>query len=370
MAVDRPASYYFEDGMTTPELARRNSLSDLRIPTRITSSQARIEEDLESVKQFAKGIDDLKSLRQQYNQLVRIVVSPPSSPDEHDFTGPSASAVNKIAQAIKRIEIDYQSWWEQAEALVDLGDGKTRKHESPSPGVAASRRDRCVSLAQTSPSKRPTSTGSDTETEDLSASPSKRPEYARRPSASSVETGLTVEERQREMLWGVLAPARPTPTKFPSAPSPSTSNKPFTGLSQQRPPPRTTGIRRVSKAGVSGIKDFLLRLKLKASEELAVPGDPDNPGRRSVSSPSRVPPATPARSSSEEDEDWDRQSTPEISPNPLSMRRARTQSTTVAGAGGERMALTTEAMPSLLLKVKEVHERCFECVTRLKGLTV
>ena len=51
--------------------------------------------------------------------------------------------MNKITQAIKRIEIDYQSWWEQAEALVDLGDGKPRKDSTKaSPGVAASRRDR------------------------------------------------------------------------------------------------------------------------------------------------------------------------------------------------------------------------------------
>lgn len=60
MAVDRPGSNYFEDGAgdgTGLGLVRRNSLSDLRIPSRITSSQARIEEDLERVKEFAKGID-------------------------------------------------------------------------------------------------------------------------------------------------------------------------------------------------------------------------------------------------------------------------------------------------------------------------
>ena len=57
MAVDRPASYFFDEGMGGQEVARRNSLSDLRIPSRITSSQARIEEDLERVKEFAKGID-------------------------------------------------------------------------------------------------------------------------------------------------------------------------------------------------------------------------------------------------------------------------------------------------------------------------
>ncbi|KAK4702432.1 hypothetical protein P7C70_g3791, partial [Phenoliferia sp. Uapishka_3] len=424
MAVDRPASYYFDDGMGGLEVPRRNSLSDLRIPSRITSSQARIEEDLERVKEFAKGIDDLKALRNQYQQLIRIVISPPSSPgSECDaFAGPSPVAINKMSQAIKRIEIDYQSWWEQAEALVDLGDGKPRRKEAKaSPSVVASKRDRCVSLAQHSSPSKPSSsqpssskpgTGSDTETDELK--PSVRPEYSRRPSASSFETGLSVEERQREMLWGVLAPgskgaslpsrgppsprptldvldtnARPTPTKFPSTPSPvaATSGKPFPiGLSTpstQRA--RSNGIRRVSKAGVTGIKDFLLRLKLKASEEhgatfLRSGTFPDDTaGRRSVSSPTASRVATPTRSasrrsrsrtSSDEDEDWDKQSSPETSPVGTEFRRSRTQSTKVAGVDGDRMALTTEAMPSLLLKVKEVHERCSECVTRLKGLTV
>lgn len=45
------------DDLGGVELQRRNSLSDLRIPSRITSSQARIEEDLERVREFAKGIE-------------------------------------------------------------------------------------------------------------------------------------------------------------------------------------------------------------------------------------------------------------------------------------------------------------------------
>lgn len=182
------------------------------------------------------------------------------------------------------------------------------------------------------------------------------------------------------MLRGVLAPATkgaslpsrgpPSPrpslpilgldpsAAFPSSKAPSrssstSSSKPFPiGLSTPTQRPRSGGIRRVSKAGVSGIKDFLLRLKLKASEESGIPlpvGDVPSAPRRSFSSPSRV--ATPtkfqgsmrrrSRSSSDEDEDWDRQSTPEVSPKGVSMRRTRTQSTQISGVGGaERMALS------------------------------
>lgn len=451
MTVDRPASYVFEEG-GGHEVVRRNSLSDLRIPSRITSSQVRIEEDLERVKEFAKGIDgaflralavlsaqlikvtrvDLKALRRQYQQLIRVHVSPASSPeaDNNPFAGPPPEAVQKITQAIKCLEIDFSSWWEQAEALVDLGDGKTRAEPRESPGVIASKRDRCVSLATQSQTKG-RAPDSETETEDTSRLGSVRRKVKRSPSASSIETGLSVEDRQKEMLRGVLAPSHKgasLPSRKPPSPRPSlavladlrTRSDPIpsppsptlakpTILPSHAPPPRpNSAVRRVSRAGVSGIKDFLLRLKVKASEEQArrqnfslAPQDsglPDDPlSRRSVSNPSRA--ATPAtrrspavekvvrksRSSSEEDEDWDRASSPETSPlrvgeveppttpirSSMAVRRNRTQSTKVSGeAGGERMVLTTEAMPSLLLKVREVHERCEECIARLRGVTV
>lgn len=40
------------------------------------------------------------------------------------------------------------------------------------------------------------------------------------------------------------------------------------------------------------------------------------------------------------------------------------------GKGGEMMVLTTEAMPHLLAKVREVREACEACIGLLKGLTV
>lgn len=36
----------------------------------------------------------------------------------------------------------------------------------------------------------------------------------------------------------------------------------------------------------------------------------------------------------------------------------------------EKMMLTTEGIPDLLRKVREVHERCEECLVRLKGITI
>lgn len=376
-----------------------------------------------------------------------------SSTGDTPSLAPSNDAVGKLKISLHRIELDYKSWWEQAEALVDLGDGKPPPKEvKESPGALASKRDRCVSLAPSPPRE---ITGSETETEETqkrkSPAPSapsspttsrsgstRRPRYLRRPSASSMETAMSVEERQKEMLRGVLlnpalkgaslpsrGPLSPRPglailTEPRSTSLPTTKPVPL-GLSSSPSTPHPLSspskgnLRRVSRAGVSGIKDFLLRLRLKASEELAAsvntpqlnhlardargssPLSPPEDGRRSVSDPARslapshsrygslrrrqplsAPLAARPRptSSSSEEEDWDRETSPPSLPGSISARgtqasvkdaKAKTESTS---GGAERMVLTTEAMPSLLLKVREVQERCEECVGRLKGLTV
>ncbi|GAA5941160.1 hypothetical protein JCM1841_000786 [Sporobolomyces salmonicolor] len=474
LGTDRPpTTYHFDEDLVSEcelLLPRRNSLSDLRIPARITNAQKTIEEDLERVKQFAKGIEDLKALRWQYDQLVQIFVepappelaSPLCSPDPDR---PSHQALSKTAQAIRRVELEYSAWWEQAQTLIDLGDGKPPK---------AGTKDSPERLApESSPAKGKRSagavlSGSETETEEsYAANGAKRPGgllgslmgggagskkmLARRPSASSIETEASVEARQREMLRGVLAPAikgSSLPSRGPPSPRPALSvltklearpsQPPPPSSPSQRIPPlglsnpvsspttprqKPNNSRRVSRVGVSGIREFLLRLRSKATEELAAsvgslpPSlDPDHassssagpsPARRSVSDPTSRPhtPSQPGRptpssglrmpcgvgaaatrrrpsSSSESDEDWDAELSPprnslvDVDETP---RRNRTQSVggDPAGGGGggrrrsgEMMVLTTDNMPLLLSKVREVQERCEACIGLLRALTV
>ncbi|GAA6056258.1 hypothetical protein JCM3770_007280 [Rhodotorula araucariae] len=447
-------------------LPRRNSLSDLRIPARITNAQKKIEEDLERVKQFAKAVEDLKALRRQYDQLLQIFIEPPASPQCRlvPKQGPSVDALHKTAQSARRVEIDYSTWWEQAQTLIDLGDGKPAEDKA-SPGTLASRRDRCVSLApeRTPPRKTaPLPSESETETEatfsaavPLGRNGSTARRLRRRPSASSVETEANVATRQLEMLRGVLAPAHKgasLPSRAPPAPRPpllrldsALSNGrrvgPLLGVAHNMTPPtpRTPSTmplppatsRRVSRGGVFGIRDFLLRLRSKATEELAASVgampttlDAAHPSssmpslaRRSVSDPAsrpRIPhqpapsmsrpsapppalspatstPSPPPHSSSESDEDWDADLSGSPQRNALqsgggevrdplsaaeSARRERTRSvmsssaTAGAGADVEKMVLTTEAMPHLLDKAREVREACETCIELLKGLTV
>lgn len=419
---------------------------------------------------------DLKGLRRQYDQLIHIFAESPSSPANLTPDRPSINALAKTAQAARRVEIDYSAWWEQAQTLIDLGDGKASRKERASPGTLASRRDRCVSLApettpprsSTSPGLRPLPSESETETEAkfatsavLGRNGSTAPRLRRRPSASSIETEASVAVRQREMLRGVLAPTMKgasLPSRAPPAPRPplprldsSKSNgkrvsgvprgvshtiSPTTPRSPSLPaatPLPAVAARRVSRGGVFGIRELLLRLRSKATEELAasvgsIPLDSSTRlssasvapslGRRSVSDPSHRP-HTPQRAgashlrpsapplaaalpstsspgrislSSESDEDWDADlaiSAPsrnsfldadESVSAAVAARRERTRSVIVAGAGagaglgagkgGELMVLTTEAMPHLLAKAREVREACEACVGLLKGLTV
>ncbi|GAA5896216.1 uncharacterized protein JCM6883_006837 [Sporobolomyces salmoneus] len=481
LGTDHPvtAADYFdnsEDGDYEMELVlpRRNSLSDLRIPARITNAQKKIEEDLERVKQFAKGIEDLKELRHEYDQLRRQLVDNPST---------LASTAAKSAQGARRVELDYSSWWEQARTLIDLGDGKPQQTQKTSPGTLASRRDRCVSMAvESTRATRPAST-TETETEEtqlgsrrtsvsrppsivysLSSGGTNRRSLVRMPSASSIETEASVGARQREMLRGVLAPpvkGASLPSRGPPTPRPALSTlvtanpnvepEPLSPTSPSKRPPFSLQLpssspskspsvlsvqnpsRRVSRVGVSGIREFLLRLRHRATEELAnsvgtLPPPPPlpaltpississgGPPRRSVSDPTSRP-VTPShsrrttpssllqhvaassslapmsdnnarrgsRSSStatSEDEDWDAElASTQIEPSSsASLRRSRTVSDGTisgmtsmkegAGGGKEMMILTTDNMPQLLEKVKEVNDKCRTCIDLLKGLT-
>ncbi|BGP21913.1 hypothetical protein JCM10295v2_000790 [Rhodotorula toruloides] len=457
---DRPPTVYsFGDDLVNGDdvgVPRRNSLSDLRIPARITNAQKKIEEDLERVKQFATAIEELKALRRQYEELV--VAIPPVSTQHLSPDQPSKTAVAKTAQAIRRVELDYASWWEQAQTLIDLGDGKPRQDATrPSPGTLASRRDRCVSLVPEITNRRRSQATSESEVETVAsarprdATTSKRP-VERHPSASSFESEASVAHRQREMLRGVLAaphkgaslPSRAPPAPRPpltvitqpdsaslsvSQPSGRRVSPLFAALASPSAPSLSSekpssaapspASRRVSRAGVFGIREFLLRLRTRATEELAasVQAEPSLvsadhavadlapvPSRRSVSDPtyrmrrlSRLPPGvsiapttkhvprTASNSTSDSDEDWDLEFSPprptsvhqfdaENTTTSLSRRHGRTSS--VVGVSGRtatadaKLVLTTEAMPSLLEKVREVRGACETCIGLLKGLTV
>ena len=292
----------------------------------------------------------------------------------------------------------------------------------------ASRRDRCVSLAA------PRTTGDHdlaAQMGDLKLSEGdERPLMRRGASVSSVDSRTSVSNRQREMLRGVLAatkkgsslPSRGVPTIRPPitpllSPVPTIAKSrwsyrsfPFTNNSIPHSatlpvlPTFATSdgrldVRDGTKGnGKNGIKDFIFRLRTKAFEEAKSSlhqaqnrsvSDPTHSNSTTTTDTPRKPIRAPinlrldspasqrktttisASHSSSEEEDWDLFSAPIASSSPATSGQSRDeQGSNECGNGLEKIELTTEGIPSLLLKVDEVRDRLRECIVRLKGVTV
>ena len=81
---------------------RRNSLSDLRIPSRISKAQNGIRNNITLVRDFAKGIEELKMLKASYM--------------DQKLQAPLATS---------DVEERVQNWLECADVLIGLGEGRS-----------------------------------------------------------------------------------------------------------------------------------------------------------------------------------------------------------------------------------------------------
>ena len=87
---------------TRKSAPRRNSLSDLKIPSRISKAQTGIRTNISLVRDFAKGIEELKVLKASYmDQKMR-----------------SPLAKSEVEQRV-------QNWLECADVLIGLGEGRS-----------------------------------------------------------------------------------------------------------------------------------------------------------------------------------------------------------------------------------------------------
>ncbi|EPQ29955.1 uncharacterized protein PFL1_02627 [Pseudozyma flocculosa PF-1] len=98
-----------EEPAKRPTMGRRNSLSDLRIPSRISRAQTGIRANITLVRDFAKGVEELKALQAQHDRLRRALSS--------------ADPVSR--HRIDEIEQQFQNWWDCADVLVGLGQGRS-----------------------------------------------------------------------------------------------------------------------------------------------------------------------------------------------------------------------------------------------------
>ena len=316
--------------------------------------------------------------------------------------------------------MEYARWWEQASFLISLGEGE------PSAGLGT-KRDRCVSLAAPSTIIDSKEENSSTRAGELDLDEEEeRPAVRRGASESSVDSRTSISNRQREMFRGVLSatkkgsslPSRGIPvTRSPLTPLlapiptlaksrwsyrsiPFANSIPHSATLPVLPTFANTDISLKShdaKGGgtksKNGIKDFITRLRTKAFEDAKTTlhqaqnrsvSDPTHsnsatttPRKREfgLDSPLRRQTLTSSAShSSSEEEDWDLFSalSPQISGSSpaTSGQSGEGVDSNERHNGVEKIELTTEGMPSLLLKVDEVRDRLRECISRLKGVTV
>ncbi|PWN51054.1 hypothetical protein IE53DRAFT_386592 [Violaceomyces palustris] len=104
---------------------RRNSLSDLRIPSRISRAQTGIRADISFVRDFAKGVEELKALRLQYSTIMQGIEDPSS------YQGPPGERKRPqgVQGRLSRVEARYATWWECADVIIGLGEGRSEADE-------------------------------------------------------------------------------------------------------------------------------------------------------------------------------------------------------------------------------------------------
>ncbi|PWN45195.1 hypothetical protein IE81DRAFT_320367 [Ceraceosorus guamensis] len=116
------------------QISRRNSLGDLRIPARISQAQKGIKANMTHVREFAKGIEDIKELRAKY---LAILGALQDSPDLEKYPNASPTEAKEMMMTDPEVSVQVHSidesmrhWWEMAEVLVGLADGTSEADEN------------------------------------------------------------------------------------------------------------------------------------------------------------------------------------------------------------------------------------------------
>ncbi|KLO15378.1 hypothetical protein SCHPADRAFT_264249 [Schizopora paradoxa] len=126
---------------------RRNSLGDLKIPSRISRAQDGLKRDLTRVREFAAHIEQMKEQRSQYytlvNELQSVLETPPRPPSRalspsffnmsrpvsrarsntNPPPPPASDDYRNLAVTFRSIDSRYRVAWECADLLIELGSG-------------------------------------------------------------------------------------------------------------------------------------------------------------------------------------------------------------------------------------------------------
>ncbi|KAH8926729.1 hypothetical protein BT69DRAFT_945039 [Atractiella rhizophila] len=354
-----------DDETVERELNRRHSHTpsaanggELRIPKHITSKSVRLEEDLANLAAYQTGVRDLIYLRGLYDELIA---------DQLASTTGVTGSLAKGKRSLQMLQkLDYDKWFEEAEVLIELGDGNKASH-----------RERTTSLLP---------------------DPDEPVGVSDRQAQNHSTVDLNQEggkERKRDILENILSPRKGSDMEATSRPCTPTNPRPFplqakpslSTISSVPSPsrvgdsPSRSKLRRVSRAGIFGIQQFLKTLKLRANEEnesfpetygredsLHAPylSDPSCQPRKSLSNP----PSTPRGSHSDVDlgEEWDIVGT-RTGASITTSQRHRTQSSQTISRSQQpkgKFNINTSHLPGLTNRVFEVRNMCQIIINELQ----
>lgn len=90
---------------------RRNSLGDLRIPQRVKAAQQGLKVQLGSVREFAKGVDELRQLRSTLEST------------KESIPWPSEDISSQVVDLCTELDSKYSTNWDSANVLIELASG-------------------------------------------------------------------------------------------------------------------------------------------------------------------------------------------------------------------------------------------------------
>ncbi|CAE6357298.1 unnamed protein product [Rhizoctonia solani] len=291
---------------------RRNSLSDLKIPARISRAQSGLKSNLGMVREFAASIEQIRSLQSMYRNLLADLryaiennepLSPVLFPPASRSSATSATLVRvpsrdigRVTDRLNSIDERYSLWWECADVLVELGGGSSGRGDNdkePSPSGDSSKngstksRERAITLAGNQ------------------AAPSVEPQVKK---DQWYKDRGELSPRQLQILREMLATPNPSLLHVPASTGylnalhpggtasaitlPSSSNSSHVhgpSKTDAKAKPGGAGkIRRASRAGITGIRDLLKYLNRKKPDGSKLGADSKSQLNLGLGSQSRV----------------------------------------------------------------------------------
>ncbi|KAG8766459.1 hypothetical protein FRC12_006874, partial [Ceratobasidium sp. 428] len=328
---------------------RRNSLSDLKIPARISRAQSGLKSNLGMVREFAGSVEQIRRLQTLYRNLLADLkyaiengepLSPVLFPPANRGSATSATLVRvpsrdigRVTDRLNAIDERYGLWWECADVIVELGGGggsggkdgggsATQGDKAPSPvspdkDAKANGRERAITLAgnQAAPGVEATTKKDQWDKERGELSPRQLlilREMLSTPNPSLLHVPLPATSTHTPNYLNALHPGGTASAITLPSSSASSQDARAAALNSQSvvklPDATKTSsgagsatnagkIRRASRAGINGIKDLLKHLNLKKPSGAGSSGEGSRPptrlGMRAGAADSRIDVSSP-----------------------------------------------------------------------------